>query len=513
MKLKIGLLFSIIFVVLWGSSCRKDFEYADSSGHLSFSKDTVFLDTIFSGLGSSTYSFKVYNTTKDDVIIPSITLRNGNDSYYRLNVDGKAGIEFKDIPLYAEDSLFVFIETNVSIGPNENTQLLYTDAIQFDENVYRQEVELITLIKDAIFLYPNKNIDGATESINLYTQEDGTEVMVQGFALGDDQLHFNNTKPYVIYGYASIPENKQLIIDAGARIHFHAGSGLHVQPNATLQINGSLSTDQEVLEGEVILEGDRLEPEFSSAPGQWNGIFFSNGSINNSIEHLTVKNAQIGIYVEGDIETETTTLSISNSQLYNSSIHNLWSKSANIIAQNVVLGSSGSASLKCELGGRLDFTHSTIANYWTNGFRSGRALELSNYGGSEMDSGTDLIQANFRNSIVDGNSMQELRLSSNNVNAFNYSFQNCFIKFKQSDSESTDDTLYDFGGSAFENSILNVNPDYFEPTTDDYRIGLTSDLINRGSTSIAQEVPFDILNIERTSSPDLGAYRATAKEE
>ena len=512
MKLKATILSFIILLVLWGSSCRKDFEYAPSNGHLSFSKDTVYLDTIFSHIGSSTYSLKVYNTTKDDIIIPSIALRNGENSYYRLNVDGKAGKIFKDVALYAEDSLYVFIETNVTLSPN-NPQLLYTDAIQFDDDIYLQEVELVTLIKDAIFLYPNNNGDGTKERIKLYTQEDGSEVMVEGFDLEDEQLHFNNSKPYVIYGYATIPESKKLIIDAGARVHFHNSSGLLVKPDASILINGEFSNDQEVLEGEVIFEGDRLEPSFSDSPGQWGTVFISKGSLNNTIDHLTIKNAEIGIYVEGNIEIEESTLDITNSQIHNSSLYNLWAKSANIKAKNVLLGNAGSSSLKCDFGGRYEFIHATISNYWTKGFRSGRALSLSNYGNTELSSGIDLIRADFRNCIIDGNAMSELTFSSNRENIFQYSFENCSIKFSISDSAYPNNSFYNFDGPAFENIILNANLDYFSPTTNDFRIGLDSEVKNKGSMVFAQQVPFDLLNKERISSPDLGVYQTTAKEE
>ena len=512
-KHKVPILVILLILVLWSSSCRKDFEYASSNGHLSFSKDTVYLDTVFKGIGSSTYSLKVYNTTKDDILIPSIKLRNGFNSQYRLNVDGKAGKDFEDIPLYAEDSLFIFIETNVTLLPDETSQLLYTDAIQFDDDIYLQEVELVTLAKDAVFLYPKRDSKGTKEKIMLYTREDGTEVWVESFELSDDQLHFNNNKPYVIYGYAAIPENQKLIIEAGARIHFHNSSGILIRQTASLQVNGAYSDDQDILDGEVIFEGDRLEPSFSNTPGQWGTVFISKGSLNNTINHLTIRNAEIGIYVEGNIEIDETTLDISNSQIHNSSLFNLWARSANIKAQNILLGNAGSSSLKCDLGGRYEFIHATISNYWTNGFRTGRALSLRNYADSDVNSGVDLIQADFRNSIIDGNSMSELTLSSNGENIFNYSFENCFIKFKESVPVSSTDSFYNFEGPNFANCILNGDPDYFDARANDFRIGLDSDVINKGSIPFAQQVPFDLLNRERISAPDLGVYQALEKVE
>src|SRR5690625_7559569 len=77
-----------IIVLTLLSSCRTDFETEISSGNLEFSKDTVYLDTVFSNIISSTNNLKVYNRSKKDINIPSIRLGKGELSNYRLNVDG-----------------------------------------------------------------------------------------------------------------------------------------------------------------------------------------------------------------------------------------------------------------------------------------------------------------------------------------------------------------------------------------------------------------------------------------
>ena len=129
---------SFFILILW-SSCRQDFEFTPSTGTLSFSKDTVYLDTVFSNIGSSTYTLKVYNNSDNDILIPSLKLSQGQTSKYRMNVDGMIGTgtligkEFANVELLAKDSMFVFIETTIDIQPlvaNE-TQFLYTDAIEF----------------------------------------------------------------------------------------------------------------------------------------------------------------------------------------------------------------------------------------------------------------------------------------------------------------------------------------------------------------------------------------------
>ena len=160
-------------IVLW-SSCRNDFETEPSTGNLQFSRDTVYLDTVFSNIGSSTYNLKVYNRSDDDITIPTIQLSGGESSNYRLNVDGLPGKSFENIDILANDSIFVFIETTANIEnfSNEN-QFLLTDAIEFDTGANQQKVELVTLIQDAVFLYPEKFDDGTTESLSFGFDEEG----------------------------------------------------------------------------------------------------------------------------------------------------------------------------------------------------------------------------------------------------------------------------------------------------------------------------------------------------
>ena len=67
------------------------------------------------------------------------------------------------------------------------------------------------------------------------------ETNVQGRFLEDSELTLTNEKPYVVYGYAAVESGKTLEINPGARIHFHAKSGLLITENASLHINGTRS--------------------------------------------------------------------------------------------------------------------------------------------------------------------------------------------------------------------------------------------------------------------------------
>jgi hypothetical protein len=87
------------------SSCREDFEFEPSKGDLTFSKDTIYCDTVFTNIGSSTYTLKVYNKSNKDIKIPTIRLEKP-DSKYRITVDGMTGENqenkfFRDVELLA----------------------------------------------------------------------------------------------------------------------------------------------------------------------------------------------------------------------------------------------------------------------------------------------------------------------------------------------------------------------------------------------------------------------------
>jgi len=235
-----------------------------------------------------------------------------------------------------------------------------------------------------LFPISSKYNDGTKESLLLGLDENNKEVRINGFELNDNdpingnELHFTNQKPYVIYGYAGVPSGKSLQIDAGARVYFHSESGIIVQPNASIHINGAISPDvTKPQQNEVLFEGDRLEPEFEDTPGQWGTIWLREGSINNTINHLTLKNATVGLL------TENNTLNISNSQIYNSANIGILGRSTTITGENLVINSAGQASLACSIGGSYQFTHCTFNNNWNSTKQV--AVSVSNFEKTKME--------------------------------------------------------------------------------------------------------------------------------
>ncbi|MEN9322881.1 MAG: hypothetical protein RL699_661 [Bacteroidota bacterium] len=521
MRSALLLFFSIALLSL--TSCRKDFETVPSNGTLAFSKDTIYLDTVFSNIGSSTYRLKVYNRSSNDITIPTIRMGK-SDSKYRMMVDGLTGEDengdgigegklFKNVELLANDSLFVFIETTVDIAQyaaQNQTQFLYTDEIVFDGGSNLQKVNLVTLIQDAIFLYPKKFADGSKESLLLGLDETGAEVRINGFELDENdpnhgnEFHFTNQKPYVVYGYAGIPNNKTLTVDAGARVHFHAESGLIAQPGSSLQINGTPSQDPaNPLANEVVFEGDRLEPGFSDIPGQWGTIWLRSGS-SSTINHATIKNATVGLLVENS------NLGLHNSQIYNHTNVGILARKATINSTNTVINYAGQACLAA-VGGSYDFTHATINNNWSSTRQL--AVSLSNYQENSDRSLTlvPLTHAEFKNSIIYSQNAIGLLLDKAPDHpeiAFESNFQHCLIKFRDAGTALATNENYNFIRLEQNGNLKNQDPKFFDPYTNQLNIDSSSGAFQKGN--LLYLIGFDIRGNARStaSAPDLGAYIA-----
>lgn len=488
-------------LVLW-SSCRNDFETVASTGNLEFSRDTVYLDTVFTNIGSSTYNLKVYNRSNEDINIPSVRLAQGESSNYRLNVDGIPGKVFENVQILAKDSIFIFIETTLDINnlPTNAPDFLYTDQLLFDSGGNQQKVELVTLVRDAIFLFPEKYADGTTEMLNLGTEND--PFLVKGFYLEDDELTFTKEKPYVIYGFAAVPSNKTLTIEAGARVHFHNLSGIIVAENGTMKTMGEKSNDPEAMENEVIFEGDRLEPSFSDIPGQWFAIWLIKGSVGNELNFTTIKNSIFGI------RSEISPLTLRNVQIYNSTYVGLLAINSAIKGENMVINNSGQSSLAIQLGGSYEFRHCTFANYWTESFRSFPTVSIENTLGDDFVE--DLVKANFTNCIIYGNERREFSLFQNPDRAFNFNFTNCLVRFEDPNGEFGNNPLYDFSNATlFTNIVQNADPKFQDTKKNNFNIEKgASGAENIGKDGVGPD--FDLNGTQRGNSPqdhpDAGAY-------
>jgi hypothetical protein len=477
MKKVFQFLLLILSVSISIYSCRRDVITTDSNDKLSFSSDSIFFDTVFATVGSSTHSFKVYNKHSKKIKISSISLKNGSNSYFILNVDGVAGSVHHDVEIEANDSIFIFAE--VTIDPaNTNTPYVVEEQVVFETNTNIQMVNLIAWGQRAIFHRPKPGYSA--------------------FAVGNET--WNSDTPHVVYGIAVVDSGYKLTISKGAQVHFHGGSTLYVNKHATLEIKGTINE-------QVVLQGDRLDPSYEEIPGQWNGIYLSPLSTNNKIMFAVIKNATIGIQAD-TVNGSNLTLELRNSWIRNMSKIGLFGRGTSIKAYNTVISNCGTYCVAFTIGGSYQMDHCTIGNYWSSSYgeRKTGALIINNWfqSASLQYIPRDLSMATFNNCIVYGNLIGELNMSKIAGAQFNYLFNHCILKVDPDKVVTT--------GAEYVNCKINQDP-LFENSENDYHLKENSPALKAADKSIASSnliyLRFDAAGTDRllgSDDPDIGAW-------
>ncbi|HFS67955.1 MAG TPA: hypothetical protein ENK67_07070, partial [Flavobacteriia bacterium] len=446
--------FITLFIIILMTSCRKDFSTSLSTGNLKFSTDTVFVGKVFDNISSSTHRFTVKNPSDKDIKIPVITLEQGENSFYRLNVDGIAGKWFENVEILAKDSIYVFVEATIPFNQIATPDFMYRDKVLFDSNTNQQNVILEAQVIDVHLIRPNRTqiADGFTyENIILGQDTDGNAIGIRGTNLTDDTT-FTNDKPWLIYNYVGVPSGKTLTIDAGTQVHFHANSGIIIQDGGKLVVNGTL-------DNKVVIQGDRLEEVYQDVPGQWGTIWLYDGSKESEIHHAKILNATLGLLVDSNNDVSEKTLLLNNTEIYNTTSYGMLGRNAKIEANNVVIGNNGASSFANILGGNYDFSHVTLANFWRSSNRQEATLSLSNASQiSDTEYLLNNLQANFTNCIIDGSQNVELQLEKLDGADFNFNFKNCLLKFIDDTNQFADNALYNFNDvTYYTNDLFNKN--------------------------------------------------------
>ncbi len=492
-------LFFLGFIIIL-SSCRKNFDTIQSHGDFRIEKDTLFLDSVFSGIASHTYRFKIYNTSNNDVTLNKIYLEKGVQSFYRLNVDGDTGQYFENVLIHAKDSIFVFVEVTADI--QQLNSPVYEEKLFVEDAAKTKDILLTAFIKDAYFYYPQRFPDGSKDSLTVYTDpQTGETSKISGFFLNGDTT-FTDEKPIVIYGHMAVPPRHTLTIEQDAHLYFHFNSGLIVWEDACLKVNGSLGH-------EVIFEDDRLEPAYENVPGMWNYIWLRENSKNNEINYAIIKNAEVGIVAYPTNDTNPI-LRLKNTQIYNHSLVGLYGIASYIEGENLVFNNFGMSAISLQLGGAYQFKHCTFANYGS-GIRNEKtgAVYVSNYVKTDNQIiVSDLQSFNLTNCIVYGNAAIEFFLDKNPAAVFNYEIKNSLIKFEDPLNNFDQNPELNFDDiTHYQNILRNEAPVFEDPQNNKLLIGDSSPCINQGDINTALSVPLDLLGVDRTTAPDLGAYQ------
>ena len=445
----------LVLFTLSTSSCGK--HVILSKNNLSFSKDTVVFDTVFTTIGSTTQQFKIYNKDSKTIKIDEIELMGGTNSKFSMNVDGLQGTQIKDLYIEGGDSLFVFVE--VTLDPNgTNLPMVIEDSIRFKSNEKNQFVKLAAWGQDAYFHYKDLN-----EGI------------------------WPNDKPHVIYGYAAIDSAKTLNIQAGTNIYMHKNAILYVY-KSTLNIQGTLGN-------EVVIQGDRLEQDYQNVSGQFYGIYFQQARP-CTIDYAIIKNGTSGVHLYDEDPTNSDyTLTMTNTIIKNQARYGVFIfAGARVKAENCIIAKNGTHALFVLQGGDFNFNHCNLLGY---GSSTNPAVGISNHYTDNAAGQTYVSSINegkLYNCVVAGNQTTEFAMDTIQMSGvvLNFDFKNTLLQSE----EIYTDAFYDA-------SVLwNGTPLFTNPTEFDFTFGSNSALQGNG---INTSVVTDIQGNPRNNPPDIGA--------
>lgn len=375
----------LIFLFIAVYSCKPSDEIitTNSSAKLRFSTDTIQFDTLLTTIGSISKKVKIYNDSKNAVIISKIGLENGGNSSFELIINGKISQQVNNVQLLGKDSLLVIVKANLGDN-NQNGPYVLRDALIFEVNSNIQNVKLEAWGRDAHFIKNGELICNTT---------------------------WTNDKAYVISDSVIIPQDCELTIEKGCHILF--------KYNAKLIVKGTLKVLGDKNNFVRFFNDNDLAEIKKEALGYWKGIIFKETSKNNILEYTHIENAYNGIYCEKNAIDSLPEITLKNVQISHMLNTAITSKGNDIIAENCLISNSVLNLLNVENSGNYHFTHCTFAH-----LGSGNKQEAI----SLMGDG----KLTFINSIVWGNKNEEFTTDN-----FKLYLTTNFLKTEQSFENNT----------------------------------------------------------------------------
>ena len=462
------------------TGCQDDDSFSTNvSNILSFSADTVKLDTVFSAVPTTTRTFWVHNESGDGIRCTKIRLERGNQSGFRVNVDGvylgsESGYQASEVEIRKGDSIRVFVELTSPVNGRNKPWLVEDNLLFLLESGVTQKVNLNAYSWDAI------------KYRNLHITNDTT-------LTGD--------RPIIVYGKLTVEEHATLTLAAGTTLYFHDGGGIDVY--------GRLCSQGEAGK-EVILRGDRLDWMFDYLPydlmsGLWDGIHFYETSYDNVMEFTDLHSSFNGIVCDSaDVEKQKLTLK-------NMTVHNCQGKGLSTVNCKVTAENCQFTNTLYEcvdiLGGDVTMNHCTLAQFYP--FDSNRRPALNYYSTTTMP----LLRMDCINSIVTGYPEDVVMGATENENIpFNYRFISSILRTPAVEDaehiidvifENVEDTASVQGDKHFK--LVDINTQHY-----DFHLDSLSPAINKGSKDYP--VSDDRDGKARDDQPDIGCFEESKPE-
>ena len=454
-------------------SCSDDDKFSTSSElRLSFSLDSVKLDTVFSQVPTATKTFWVYNRSGKGIRCSNIRLEKGNQTGFRVNVDGSylgasEGFQVGDIEVRNSDSIRVFVELTSPTNNRVQPTLLEDNLLFTLESGVVQKVNLNAWTWDA------------DQYTNMVIDADSTISAVQ--------------KPMVVYGGITVKEGASLTITAGSTIYFHENAGIEV--HGKLLVKGQPDNN-------VVLRGDRIDNMFDYLPydrvsGQWQGIHFHKTSYDNIIDFADIHSAYNGIVCDSSDVSRMKLL------LYNSVVHNCQGDGVNAVHSKLeVVNCQLSNTLGdclCVLGGNVKVVQCTIAQFYPYDSNRGAAIWFGN------TNSLPLYAFSCINSLVTGYADDVVMSERDTTLAYSYYFDHCILRTPAiGDTVNVRDVIWELPDDTVGVGAKHFKKIDIDLIKYDFRLDSVSTAI--GKAVPISGLPFDRLGIRRDEQPDIGCY-------
>ena len=465
---------TIAMLLLTMMACTDDDSFSTSPGHLlTFSEDTIRMDTVFSRVPTAAKSFWVFNRSGDGIRCAQVKLEKGNQTGYRVNVDGTylsstMGYQTQNVEIRNKDSIRVFVELTSPENGMDSPQLLE------DNIVFTLE-------------------SGDIQRVNLAAYTWDAELLRDVVITGDSTI--SGDKPTVIYGGIRVDSAATLHIPAGKTLYFHSGAGIDVY--GRLLVEGKAGQD-------VVLRGDRTDRMFDYLPydlvsGQWNGIHFYESSYDNQLEYMDLHSTFNGIVCDSS-DVGRTKLSLWNSTIHNCQGTGLRVENSTVNVYNTQLSNTLGPCADL-IGGNMVLQHCTLAQFYPFDAMRGAALQFSNAEGRPM-------QLACVNSLVTGYADDVVMGSQRDTTqVFDYRFINSILrtpKVESADSvrfenvvwEDPEDTL---GTGERHFVLVDIDTQHY-----DFHLDSLSTAIGKANAGYA--LPTDRDGRSRDDAPDIGCY-------
>src|SRR6218665_961521 len=491
-------------------ACRKTGFITSPDARIVLTVDTLKFDTVFTTAGSVTQSFKIINDNDQKLRLSSIRLMGGNNSVYRINIDGAAVSESANLELEGKDSMYIFVQ--VTVDPSAaNLPFIIRDSIRIAFNGKEEFVQLESWGQNAHF-FRNKSITGNET--------------------------WTNDLPYVIQGFLYVDQDASLNIEKGCRIFVNANAPVII--SGSLKVNGGKDTADR-----VYFPGDRMDQPYRNFPASWPGIYFTEVSADNILQYAVIKNAYQAIIIEAPASNGNPKLSLNECVIDNAFDAGILANNSSLSAQNCLISNCGknisiagggayqfthftvsaysdlnafdagilanNSSLSAQNclisncgknisiagGGAYQFTHCTVAAYSNNYIdHKNPVLSISNSNGS----GTAALQALFRNCIFWGEGglvENEVVVERAGATPFNVNFDYNLWKVIADPANATITQVIDGQTPLFDS--VNVSDQYYN-----FRLMTGSPAIGKG---VASSVSIDLDGRARSvNQPDLGCF-------